>query len=188
MGIRTVVDHVWWQMLIWEALIVGAGLFAVGLPWRRLLTPTVGRVARGVVGAVLLCAIAWGGFEVLVRLVPDVSRQRDFMMGWGAGLSPLAAAVVLPLIVVGEELFWRGAVTLPLAGRFGPSMGIILGGVLFAAAHIVAGPPLLWAAALVAGLFWARMAVRSDELFSPLVSHLLFDLSVLFWWPIGAGA
>ena len=88
---------------------------------------------------------------------------------------------------MGEEIFWRGAVALPLAGRFGPGTGIILGGALFAAAHIVAGPPLLWIAAFVAGLFWARMAVRSDELVSPLVAHLLFDLSVVFWWPIGAG-
>lgn len=187
LGIQAVVDHVWWQMLIWEAPLVGAGLLAVGLPWRRLLTPTVGRVARGVAGAVLLYAIAWGGFEVLARLVPDVSRQRDFMMGWRAGLAPLAAAVMLPLIVVGEELFWRGAVTLPLAGRLGPGVGILLGGFLFAAAHVAAGPPLLWVAALVAGMFWGRMAVRSDELVSPLVAHLLFDLSVVFWWPLAAG-
>ena len=44
-----------------------------------------------------------------------------------------------------------------------------------------------WVAALVAGMFWGRMAVRSDELVSPLVAHLLFDLSVVFWWPLAAG-
>lgn len=183
--VQALVDHPWWQLLLWDLGLILASLLAIRLPWRRLLRPTAGRVLRGAIAAALLYGVAWIGFLVLVKLVPAVSDQKDVMMGWREGLPLWLAAVMLPIIVFGEELFWRGTVNLSLGGRFGAMTGVLLSAALFAGVHLAMGPPLLWLAALVAGAFWAGMASCSSELVSPYVAHVLWDAAVIFWWPLG---
>ena len=102
---------------------------------------------------------------------------------------PDALAVpLLLLIVLGEEIVWRGAVTLPLAARLGPWAGVLAGAVAFAVAHLPLGVPVLLVAALGAGAFWSALAVKTRSLVPALVSHVLWDLTVLFWLPYAIAA
>jgi hypothetical protein len=43
--------------------------------------------------------------------------------------------------------------------------------------------PVLLGAALGAGGFWSAMVVKTRSAVPALISHLLWDLAVLFWWP-----
>jgi membrane protease YdiL (CAAX protease family) len=61
----------------------------------------------------------------------------------------------------------------------------VLAAVLFAAAHLSLGVPLLLAAALGAGLYWSGLVVWTRSAIPALVSHLLWDLAVMFVWPYG---
>ena len=90
---------------------------------------------------------------------------------------------LLLLIVVGEEIVWRNAITLPLAGRFGPVPGVLLAALGFALAHVSFGLPALLIAAFGAGAFWSALVVRTRSAIPSLVSHLVFDLTVMFWLP-----
>ena len=90
---------------------------------------------------------------------------------------------LLLLIVVGEEIVWRNAVTLPLAARLGPWRGTVAAAAVFALAHLPLGVPLLLLAALGAGAFWSALVLKTRSAVPALVSHVLWDLAVLFWLP-----
>ena len=55
---------------------------------------------------------------------------------------------------------------------------------LCAAAHLWM-PPVVPLAALGAGAFWSALVVRTRSLVPAIVCHVLWDLAVLFWWPLG---
>jgi membrane protease YdiL (CAAX protease family) len=93
---------------------------------------------------------------------------------------------VLPLLVViilGEEIVWRSAVTLPLAARWGPARGVAAAAVGFAAMHLALGVPVVLLAALGAGTFWSALVVKSRSAVPALVSHVLWDLVAMFGVP-----
>ncbi|HKC13244.1 MAG TPA: CPBP family intramembrane glutamic endopeptidase, partial [Vicinamibacteria bacterium] len=85
--------------------------------------------------------------------------------------------------IVGEEIVWRNAVTLPLAARLGPWPGVLVAGLGFAAAHASLGVPVLLIAALGAGTFWSALVVKTRSAVPSFVCHVLWDLAVLFWFP-----
>lgn len=101
------------------------------------------------------------------------------------GNRPLAAAVpMLVFVVAVEELCWRG-IALAATPRLGPVGAIVFSAMAFCLAHISAGPPLLWLAAFGAGAVWAWLAVRSRRLWPAFVSHLAWDVVVLWVLPLG---
>ena len=54
---------------------------------------------------------------------------------------------------------------------------------VFALAHVPLGVPLLLLAALGAGTFWSALVLKTRSAVPALVSHVLWDLAVLFWFP-----
>jgi uncharacterized protein len=105
------------------------------------------------------------------------------LYGWKRSEPGALAGPLLLLIVLGEEIVWRNAVTLPLAARLGPWPGVLAAAALFALAHLPMGVPFLLLAALSAGTFWSALVLKTRSAIPSLVSHLLFDLAVLFWLP-----
>jgi CAAX protease family protein len=95
------------------------------------------------------------------------------------------ARLLLPFIILSEELVWRGVVLEALGRRLSPNATVLLGAVAYAAAHAPAGSWLLTAIALVCGVFWSFLRVRTQSLLPSLLSHLLWDASVMILWPLG---
>ncbi|MCA9711870.1 MAG: CPBP family intramembrane metalloprotease, partial [Myxococcales bacterium] len=115
---------------------------------------------------------------------PQLADQVQAVYAW-SDTAPLGLRLaLLPVIVFGEDLVWRGAITLPLAARFGALRGCLLGGIVFALAHLTTGPPLLLLAALAMGAVWGAMAIRTRSLVPVVVCHLLWDVLVMFVRPI----
>jgi len=54
---------------------------------------------------------------------------------------------------------------------------------LYALAHLPMGVPFLLLAAMGAGTFWSAFVLKTRSAVPALVSHVLFDLAVLFWFP-----
>jgi membrane protease YdiL (CAAX protease family) len=158
----------------------------VGLPlgWRELLAPRVKHLVAGVAAAVVLYVLAGCVFLSLASWFPALASETAALYGWKDQL-PLALAVALLVCVIvpGEEIVWRGAVTLPAAARWGPWRGCLVGAAAFSAAHLAFGSPLLLLAAAGAGFFWGGLVVKTRSLVPVLVCHLLWDLTVLFWLP-----
>jgi NADH dehydrogenase len=176
------IPGIWIGMLAGMAILVPAAVIGVRLPWGELLRPTLGRVLTGVTAAALLYG---AGFLVVQGLLtqPWGVDQVATLYGWRDAAPPQWAVVFLVLIVIGEDVVWRAAVTLPLAARLGPWPGVFLSALAFALAHVSRGVPVLVAAAFLAGAFWSALTIRSRSLVAPLVSHLLWDVAVMFWFP-----
>jgi membrane protease YdiL (CAAX protease family) len=181
---QLVLENVWYRMALAGGVFSAAAFADVPLPWRELYRVTPKGLLQGAAAAVLLYGIGGIVFHLL-RHVAGAAAQIQSLYAWRDGL-PLA--VTLPLlvwIVLAEEIVWRNAVTLPLAARCGPVAGALLAAALFAAAHVSLGVPLLLAAALGAGFYWSALVVLTRSAVPALVSHLLWDVAVMFALPYG---
>jgi uncharacterized protein len=167
------------------------------------LRPVWGDPTRGLLSAVALVLAAVG----FVHVVAPVGSPRESWMAriylqfgapgflrshaWG-----VAAALVL--VVVAEEIVWRGLVTTLLAERLGSRSAWIWSAVLYALASVptawslrdpVAGyNPMLPAASLAVGLVWGGMTrMTRGRLVPAILSHVAFDWCVVMmfrlWGP-----
>jgi uncharacterized protein len=101
--------------------------------------------------------------------------------------------LLLLLVVLCEEIVWRGWVQFELRQRLGSRRAWIVCALLYAAAHLptlltledaVAGKnPLLVLAALGCGLCWSFLAERTGRLLPGLLAHVVFSyfVSRSFW-------
>jgi membrane protease YdiL (CAAX protease family) len=164
------------------AVLIPLALVGVDVGWKELLRPSGRRAAEGIAWAVVLYGL---GFAVARALLawPAAAAQVASLYGW---VDAVPRALVVPLllfIIIGEEIVWRNAVTLPLAARFGPVAGVAGAAAAFAAMHVALGVPVVLLAALGAGAFWSALVVKTRSAVPALVSHVLWDLAVMFWFP-----
>jgi hypothetical protein len=176
------VANVWHRMALQALVLLPIALFGVALDWRALFRPSWRFVAQGLAAAV---GLYLAGYLVSGRLnaLPLFAGQAGRLYAWTTSIAPALVVVLLPLIVLGEEVVWRNALTLPLAARLGPWPGVLAAAAAFAAAHLPMGVPLLVIAAFAAGVFWSALVVKTASAVPSLVSHLLWDVAVLFWLP-----
>jgi membrane protease YdiL (CAAX protease family) len=172
----------WWRVAALDALIVVVGLALLRWPVRELFRDA--KPALALLAGTALAALMWvGGAAVesgLRSLAPALAGGVTQVLAWQQ-LAPLA--ITLPLIaatVLCEELAFRGALAIPLAHRVGPLRAWILSTLVYAAAHLFVGPPVLALAALAAGTLWTWLAINRGNLLAAFVCHLGWDLLV-FW-------
>jgi membrane protease YdiL (CAAX protease family) len=171
----------------WTGMTAAMGLLmAACLAFRAVrarLRPTPGRIALGLAAGAALYGLTLVGIRLLQALWPSWEGQARELSSWKGGHSPAFLAATLVLIVAAEEIFWRGVVLKFLAERLGVAPGILVGALAYAAAHLAAANPLLIGAALGCGLYWGLAAAITDDLTAPIVSHLAWDVLILFVAP-----
>lgn len=140
-----------------------------------MLGGTAVDVALGLAAAAVLYGLFWFGYRalrlVLPRVAAGVGDLYDLAEG---GLAVVVSAIVL--VASAEELFWRGFVQ--------PRAGMALAVVAYALVHVPARKPALVLAAIAGGAFWGGLYEWRDSLVAPVVSHVLWDLAVVLWWPL----
>ncbi len=177
-----IIADVWLRMCTLEAALAVVALVAVPLPWRALWRPRTRALVTGLAIGAATWALAVLVIAALQRGAPAAIDALPAMRAW-AGAWPLATAVpMLVVVVAAEEIVWRTAISLPIAARIGPVRGSIAAGLLFAAAHVTMGPPILLLAAVLAGTGWAMIVIRTRSVFAAFVAHLVWD-ATLIWGP-----
>lgn len=123
-------------------------------------------------GTTVLCGPVTTAFPTLLG---DVSRLYAACGGRGS----IATMVLLPVIVTGEEIGWRGAVQGALARRMHwlPAAGV--GALVYALAHTPVGSPALVLTCLGAGFCWSALRGITDSLPVAVMAHLVWDFAVL---------
>lgn len=148
---------------------------------RARLAPSPRRLAIGL-GAGLLQIVAtlllYGPAARLVPGLREATLQLYAVLG-GTGLGPLAAAALVGLVVLAEELVWRGAL---LEGAGGARLLAL--SALYAACHAPSGSPLLVAVAFACGLYWGALRLATGSVFAAAIAHLLWDAVLLGGWPL----
>jgi uncharacterized protein len=153
--------------------------------------------------AFLSAALLFGGsfaFSKTLKLPNILWLARIYdQLGDAAELRKKVTWVVLAIVIIAiaEELVWRGLVVALLEERLGSRRAWLYSAVLYAVAHV----PTIWAlkdinaglnplvpmAALACGIVWGVMARRFERLVPGMISHVLFDWTVMMmfrlWGP-----
>lgn len=190
-GMAAATSDVWRCMFAVNLVLIPTAL-ALRLPWRALLRPRSrlhGRsalrshLAFGTAAALVLYGLGWLVAAVLKASAPALMAGLAPLYAWGGLLPGWLALPLLALIVAGEELFWRAAIALPFAGRFGPWVGVLASALAFTLAHLAVGPPVLWLAAAGCGAVWAWLVIRTRSVWPGFVCHYIWDVLVMFVAP-----
>jgi hypothetical protein len=182
--------------LFWLSLLVPYALLAL-LALQHLrkegallarLGPRWGDLSMGVGLTAVLLVITWIGRGVLTP--PGTERQAWLLRLYLQMGDPdvlqrsIWMTAILLLLPVLEELVWRGFLLDLLAERFGARGAWPLAALLYAASFLPAvfllsdphaGPnPLLPLVALLGGLSWSFLAVKTKRLAPVMLSHMAF--------------
>ena len=169
-----------WSRAAVAGLAIGAyGVVAQQATIGDLLRPTVADVAIGLAGAVMLYGVFWAGDAVLRRWAPALAAHVDELYEVRSVPSSerLPVPVVVPFVGACEELFWRGLVQ--------ARAGFLLALAAYAAVHLWERKAVLVLAAVVGGAFWGGLFAWRGTLVAPIISHALWDLAVVVWFPFG---
>jgi uncharacterized protein len=177
---------------IWGGIGGTSLALAALLLWRDreqllpLLSPTARGLGWGAAGTVVMVAATYGLFPLAIRFCPPLAADADRLYAQFGAPSPLVLFGLLPLIILSEEIVWRGAVQNAVEARGLPAaVGV---GVLYGIAHLPAGSWLLAGVAAAAGTYWALLRHVSGGLVAPLLAHLVWDALVLVFLPLNGSA
>lgn len=164
----------------YRALPAGLAIGAYGAVAQRhhlddLLRPELFDVGLGVVGAGGLYGVFWVGDRGLRRLQPALAADVGELYGVSGSSRPRLVPVVLVVVGTAEEMFWRGFVQ--------ARAGVLVALLAYAAVHVWERKAALILAALVGGAYWAAIFGWRETLVAPVVSHVLWDLAVILWFP-----
>jgi len=172
----------------WNGVLAAMGVLgaaALGLRGvRRRLEPTPRRAGVGLAAGALLYGLTRAGVWAMRSLWPAWEGYARELASWKGGHSSAFLAATLVLIVAAEEIFWRGVVARFFVERLGVAAGLLVGASVYAASHAAAMNPLLPLAAIACGLYWGILAELTDDLTAPIVSHLAWDVMVMFVTPL----
>lgn len=168
------------------AIVLGVLALALDRSVRAAFRFSAAGAAAGLVAGVALAVGCWLFYQPLIDLVPRAAQDKSGLDARFAALSPRIAALLLPVVISGEEIVWRGTIHGCLASQLSAGSSIVVGAVLYAATTWLCGSPLLAIMALVGGLLWAALREGTDDLAAPIVCHLTWALLVLFVRPIRA--
>ncbi len=174
-----------WVGIGGAAALLGLAVLVYERPLlRKLLAPTAGRIALGLLGALVQIAFTYTLYPVFSRFWPDLAKgthELYVMLGATTALGPL---LIIPLVIVSEELVWRGVVQQALCERISGPLALAVGSLVYATCHLGAAHPLLALLALVCGLYWSAWRWATGSILVPLLAHFLWDFCVFILAPL----
>jgi membrane protease YdiL (CAAX protease family) len=163
-----------------------AVLLAVSLNERRgfLIDGWSGRpwlVLVGVVAGLAFYLLLYGGFLMFRPFVEDGAREVYVLR------SQMPSSMIAPLLLftsVGEEVYWRGFVQSEFSSRFGAVKALLSTAGLYAMVHVWTLNLPLILIALLAGLIWGGLYIKTGSLQSPIASHMVWTEMVFVFFPL----
>ena len=178
-----------WMGIGSTAILLGTAVLMTGGGGRSAvlprLRPSLPLVALGVAAGGVMIVATQVLFPLLVRIFPFLQSQTEELYV-SLGPSTPRKLAVLMLVILGEELVWRGVVQAALGRRFGALGTVVLSALLYGVGHVPVGSLLLPVVALGCGLYWSALTQWSRSMVPALLAHVLWDLTVLFWAPLVA--
>ena len=175
----------------WLNMTVSASALALIALWRqkdnlnRLFAYSHKFVLIGLASAALLYAIFMLGDWAASSLLPFATEQVGGIYAMKSQMSSLTIGLLLVFLIgPAEEIFWRGFLQDRLGERYGQMRGWLVAGIIYGAVHLWAMNFMLFAAALICGLFWGAMYKRWKSLVPVIISHAVWDVAIFVLLPL----
>ena len=152
---------------------------------RSWFKPDARRVLAGLALGGAMTALTYPVFHLAVRLVPALEPivRRLYAAAESQRMSPRALAWVA-VLVLAEELLWRGALFDALERRTSRPLAFTLSVLSYALAQLGSGSWLVFVLALVCGTIWTFARVYSGSLVVSTLSHLIWTECVILILPV----
>ena len=175
----------------WATMLIATGVLGASALWlgkdelARVYRFETRHLLMGLLFAAGLYAVFKVGHVVSTSLFPFAAGQIDNIYATRTQASPSTIALALLLwIGPSEEVFWRGFVQDRLMRRYGDVAGFVVTTAIYSLVHIWAFNFMLFGAALICGLFWGLVYMRTRSLWPGLISHAVWDATIFVFLPI----
>ncbi len=154
---------------------------------RELMRPRASLLLLGLAGAAAMTTATYLLFALLSRLVPDLRLLTIGLYNElrAPGFTPLERAALIPLVAAAEEVVFRG---IALPDRGAPAAravrAVALNSIIVGAAHLASGNWLLALVAALCGGAWGGLRVWTRSCVPSVVTHVVWDLAILVFWPL----
>ena len=172
-------------------LSLAAAFAADGRRLVALLVPRRRDAFLGLAAGAALVVVTHLLWELAARLVPGLPAVVEHLYAeLQAPPGPLAALPLTAVVVLAEEVAWRGLLVDELLARFDPAPRrraalLAAATLLYAVPYLVAGIPVLLLAALALGAVWTTLRLATGGLVAPLLCHLAWSAAIFALWPLG---
>jgi membrane protease YdiL (CAAX protease family) len=143
-------------------------------------------VVLGFVSGILLYLFFFAGYVIVVRNNPVLGSGVSSVYGLKSS-SPVTLVFLLLLFPIGpaEEIFWRGLVQRNLTTKLGPNWSYLFSSGTYMAIHAATANITLMLTALIAGLVWGFLFLKTKSLVAPIISHVVWDELIFVLLPLG---
>ena len=178
------VVNFWLGLSLAAGLLMAMAVWWTGLPMQRQEI-TLKNTALAFASAAVLYAIFALARWLAIAILPFAPGQIGAIYTIQHEAAPGVIALVLIFLTSPcEEIFWRGFLQRWAMHRYGGHKGWLLASCLYAGVHVASGNLMLTGAALVAGLFWGYVYLRTQSLYVCIVSHAVWTVSMFLLWPL----
>ena len=152
----------------------------------NLAWPTASSLIAGLVVGLAMSLATWWLHPLSVSLFPPIQSEVETLYALlRQAPGPVRALPLLVLVVAAEELVWRGVAIDVFSRSFGPWRAMLFSALLYVLPQLALRSPLLIVVALLCGLLWGSLRVRTKGLAAPLIAHLVWDILVFVMYPVG---
>jgi membrane protease YdiL (CAAX protease family) len=164
------------------AVAIGLSLWTLGPRLRPLVTISGRGALTAIALGVALVVATHVAFRLAVLVAPSLGTHvRALYASVAVDAHPLTLAVLTTLVVIGEELVWRG-VAIALAGSRRTALPLSVAA--YALPQLAGGVPLLLAAAVGLGAIFGVQRLHTGRLIDPIITHAIWSVSVFVLFPL----
>ncbi len=135
----------------------------------------------GIMVGIGLYLLLLAGYTLLEHFVAQSASE---VYQLGVGLEPYLIALLLIFTSIGEEAYWRGLILHSLRERMGSIHAVVFSSLLYSSVHVWTMNIPLMLIALIAGLVWGLLYVKTRSLASASASHIVWTELIFIFAPL----
>jgi membrane protease YdiL (CAAX protease family) len=178
---------------LWPGM-AAAGVLGVGAAWWASRAqapmrwrPTRRDIAFGVLGGVAMVCATHLSYAPAIEAVPALAHEARLLYArLDEPPGRWSAVPLIVLVVIAEELVWRGVAYPHVERRFGRLAAVAIVTITYGIPQLGSGSWLLVLLALACGFVWTLQRAATGRVAAPLLTHLTWTVSVMLLFPLEA--
>lgn len=151
---------------------------------RSWLNPSIKSIAIGVGVGLVMTLATYPMFRLAANLIPGLNSVVESLYAAARTTTLPIAMAWVSVMVLAEEVLWRGVLLDALEHRMGRHAAFGLSVLSYALAQLGSGSWVVFALALVCGTLWTLERKLAGSLLPSLISHLIWTQTVILLYPV----